>query len=397
MVKIPPDYIRFNRNEVAGAFGDIGTDLPLLVGMIATTGMSGGAVLLMFGLLQMATGLLYGLPMPVQPLKAVAAIAITQKLSASVVYGGGIAIGAIMLLLTTTRLLNVLAAVTPKVVIRGVQFGLGLQLMSLALKEYIPRDGTPGVALAIVAFTFAFLLYQNRRFPAALPLVAIGALYAAVFLRSGAGSEVALTPVFPLSLALPAASDIWTGLLVLALPQIPLSLSNSVLATKQMVTDLFPERRLTITKIGLTYSLMNLIAPLFGGVPVCHGSGGMAGHYTFGARTGGSVMLYGSIYLIIGLLLASGFTQVLNLFPFPILGVILSFEGIALLRLFRDMTSEREWVIGLTVGLLAGIVAYGFLVGMAVGLALYYLWPYGKGDASITESAPSSEEEKDSA
>src|SRR5205823_12080891 len=112
------------------------------------------------------------------------------------------------------------------------------------------------------------------------------------------------------------------------LPQIPLSLGNSILATRQIGEDLFPQTRLTVRKIGLTYSLMNLVNPFFSGIPTCHGSGGMVGHYTFGARTGGSVVIYGSIYLVLGVFFSHAFSTAVYLFPLPVLGVILLFEEI---------------------------------------------------------------------
>src|SRR5438477_7708771 len=95
-------------------------------------------------------------------------------------------------------------------------------------------------------------------------------------------------------------------------------------------------------KIGGTYSLMNFINPLFGGVPVCHGSGGMMGHYTFGARTGGSLLIYGGMYLILGLFFSRGFAKIINIFPMPILGVILFIEALALMTLIKDLSDKRE-------------------------------------------------------
>src|SRR5713101_6639205 len=94
--------IAFNRNELSGAFGDIGTDFPLVVGMILAAGLDPASVMIVFGAMQVLTGLLYGMPMPVQPLKAMAALVITQKLGGDVLYGGGLAIGIVMLLLSVT-------------------------------------------------------------------------------------------------------------------------------------------------------------------------------------------------------------------------------------------------------------------------------------------------------
>ena len=127
--------IRFDRNELAGAFGDIGTDLPLIVGMILAAGLHSASVLVMFGLMQYATALRYRMPMPVQPLKAVAVLVITQKIAPEVLYGGGFAIGLVMLALTLTGGITWLARVVPKAVIRGLQLGLGIQLAMLALKK----------------------------------------------------------------------------------------------------------------------------------------------------------------------------------------------------------------------------------------------------------------------
>ena len=98
--------LRFNRHEWGGAFGDIGTDFPLIVGMILAAGLDAASVLIMYGLMQVTTGLIYRRPMPVQPLKAVATIVITQKLAGPILYGGGFAIAVIMLFLTITGLLD---------------------------------------------------------------------------------------------------------------------------------------------------------------------------------------------------------------------------------------------------------------------------------------------------
>jgi len=165
-----------------------------------------------------------------------------------------------------------------------------------------------------------------------------------------------------------------TGFLVLAIPQIPLSLGNSVLATRQIAEDLFPERHIGVRKLSLTYAAMNLVNPWLGGVPTCHGSGGLAGHYAFGARTGGSLIIYGSIFLVVGLFFAAGFQQVVQVFPLPILGVLLLFEGLALMQLIRGEASSRgEFFVVLIVGLLANGLPYGYAIALVVGTVLYYL------------------------
>lgn len=362
--------IRFDRNELSGAFGDFGTDFPLLAGMILVAGLDSTGVLVVFGAMQIMTGLVYGLPMPVQPLKAMAAIVITQKLSAGVLFGGGLAIGILMLALTVLGLLDGVARVVPKTVVRGIQFGLGLQLAGIALGAYVPGQGRAGYLLAALAFLITLFLLGNRRFPPAPFVILLGVGFAFFFGLDFAALKAGFGFSLP-SFRVPTQADVLTGLLLLALPQLPLSLGNSLLATRQVVSDFFPERRLGLRRIGLTYSLMNLVSPFFGGVPTCHGSGGIAGHYAFGARTGGSVVLYGLFYLVLGLFFSSGFQSVLLLFPRPILGVILLFEALALIRLISDEASSKaRFAVVLLVGLLCASLPYGYVVGLVVGALL---------------------------
>ncbi|PYU25493.1 MAG: transporter [Acidobacteria bacterium] len=366
--------IRFDRNELSGAFGDIGTDLPLIVGMILAAKLDPASVLTMFGLMQLLTGLAYGLPMPAQPLKAMAVLVISGKATASMLYGGGLAIGITMLVLTVTGLMDWLAMAVPKSVVRGIQCGLGLQLAILALTQYVPSEGGRGYVLAAIAFAVTLLLLGNRVFPPAPLLIVLGVAYAFTFKVSAGVLAHSLAFRLP-QIRTPSAGDILAGFIVLALPQLPLSLGNSILATRQIAEDLFPQRPIGIRKISYTYSLMNLINPFFGGVPTCHGSGGMAGHYAFGGRTGGSIVIYGSIYLTLGLFLSHGFQTAIELFPRPVLGVILAFEGLVLIRLIRDMASSAaDFTVVVLVALMCVGLPYGYVIGLVVGtIAAHFL------------------------
>ncbi|GAC1384575.1 MAG: putative sulfate/molybdate transporter [Hymenobacter sp.] len=334
-------------------------------------------MLVLFGLMQVFSGLWYRMPMPVQPLKAFAALVIAQKIPGRVIFGGGLAIGVSMFFLSVTGLIDALARLVPKAVVRGIQFGLALQLATLALKQYVPADGLPGYALAAGAFLIIVVLLGNRRWPAALLVIALGVAYSLVFKLDLATAQRAAGVHLP-GWHIPASADILTGALLLALPQIPLSLGNSVLATRQIAADYFPERRLSVRQISLTYALMNLVSPFLGGFPVCHGSGGMVGHYAFGARTGGSVIIYGALFLTLGLFFSQGFQQVVQIFPLPILGVLLLFEALTLATLLRDISGSRaELLVALLVGLLCAGLPYGYLVGLVVGTGVYYAMQRG--------------------
>ena len=301
----------------------MGTDVPLIIGVALASHLDGASVLIMFGAMQILTGLAYRMPMPVQPLKAMAAIVIAQQTAPEILYGAGIAIGLTMLVLAASGALTWLARIVPKSVVRGIQFGLGLQLASISLQNYVRAESTTGYFLAGVAFVVVVLLLGNRRLPAALPVVALGLAFAAYRLDpSSLAASVGLHLPTP---HVPQLSDIATGFLLLALPQIPLSLGNSVLATRQLAHDLFPERNLTIRKIGITYAAMNLISPWLGGIPTCH-------------------------------------------------GVLLLFEALSLVWLIRDTAHSRlDFPVALLVGLLAVGLPYGYLVGMVLGTILVWL------------------------
>lgn len=366
--------ISFNRHELSGAFGDIGTDFPLIVAMVLAADLHAPSVLIMFGLMQVATGLLYKIPMPAQPLKAMATLVIAQQLDGGLLFGAGLAIGVVMLGLSLSGALDGLAKLIPKVVIRGLQLGLGITLALLALKQYIPSDGLNGYLLSVLAFGLILLLIGNKKYPAAIVVIVLGVLYALLFNLNFHDLGQAVGINLP-KWNLPSRDDMVKGFFLLALPQIPLSLGNSILATRQVAADLFPERKpLTIKKIGLSYSLMNLINPFFSGIPTCHGAGGLVGHYTFGGRTGGSAVIYGLLYLVMGLFFGENFQTIIHVFPLPILGVILLFESVALMLLIRDVVHETKGlVIVLLVGVMAAGLPYGFLVAMIVGTVLYYL------------------------
>jgi hypothetical protein len=241
----------------------------------------------------------------------------------------------------------------------------------VALHDYVPADGAPGYVLAALCSVLVIALRGNRTLPAALPVVGLGLLYALAFRLPPQAFADSFGFALP-RLHTPTWPDIATGFVVLAIPQVPLSLGNALLATRQVASDLFPERRVGLRALGLTYAAMNLVNPWFGGVPTCHGSGGLAGHHAFGARTGGSVILYGSLYLALGLFFSGGFGEVVQIFPRPVLAVLLLFEGIALIALTRDAAHRAsDFFVVVLVGLLASGLPQGYLIGLLAGTAAH--------------------------
>jgi len=231
----------------------------------------------------------------------------------------------------------------------------------------VPADGARGYALAAVAVAVLLALGRQRRFPAPLIVIGLGFAYALATSSGDLWGQRWIGLRLP-ALVVPDREQVIQGALLLALPQIPLSLGNSVIATSQTTRDLFPGREVPVRKIGITYGLMNLIGPWFGAMPACHGCGGLAGFHGFGARTGGAPVIYGSIYLALGLLFAPAFSTVVHVFPMPVMGVVLLFEAVALMALVRDVAGDGQ-ALWLSLAVAAAVLGlpYGYAVGLVAG------------------------------
>ncbi len=371
MLRLPLN-LQFNRRELAGAFGDIGTSLPIIAAVLLATGLNGAGVLMAFGLAQIATGLLYGLPMPVQPLKAMAVVVIAGQASGAMLQMAGLMIGVLMLGLSATGALEWLRRVIPLCVVRGVQAGLGLMLARTAA-GFVTRDGNAwGWVAALTAIAVLALLRKSHRLPGALLVIGVALLWAAVFRVNW--HEVSQSIGFVAPHPAPWPWDQWmAALTLLVLPQLPLSLSNSLIATQQTVRDLFPGRKFTLRTIGLTYAGINLVVPWLGGIPVCHGCGGLAGYHALGARTGGAVVIHGIFWVIAGLFFSGAFVTLVHAFPAAILGAVLLVEATVLVLLVRDLrASPAALALATVVALVCVFVPQGYLTGLAGGVAVYY-------------------------
>jgi hypothetical protein len=269
------------------------------------------------------------------------------------------------------------------VVVRGIQVGLGLQLARVAITRFVGVTPSVQWVIAAVAAVIVLALRRNHRVPAALVLVALGLVYAGLTWPDAMPLPLGWhAPTLPARW--PTGAEFAQGALLLAVPQLALSLGNSVLATRQAVQDFFPERSApSVRRIGTTYALMNLVSAPLGGTPVCHGSGGMAGHYAFGGRTGGSVVYYGALYLLAGALLSSEPQAFQQLFPPALLGVLLLVEAGTLVSLVRDQAGDaRALGLALVAGVAAITLPYGYAVVLVAGPLVWRMLA-GRGTARV--------------
>lgn len=381
---------RFDRWELGGALGDIGTLLPLAAALITLNHMNATSVFFVVGLTYLVSGLFYRLPVPVQPLKAVAAIAIASGLSASAVSASGLIMGALLLFLAATGLIQPLSKLFPLRIVRGIQLGVGLFLVKAGLSLIISKqvviggkEAIVGIAhisvpislfIAIASGLGLFFLLKNKRVPPALALLAIGIAVGLIWGSAQGLRTMQLGLTLP-SLALPSLSDLSTALLVLVIPQIPLTLANAVFAVSDTAKTYFGSgaQRVTPRALLTTMGLANLTAGLIGGVPVCHGSGGMTAHYKFGARTGGAPVMIGILLIGLAVIVDGNVLPVLSLIPYAVLGVLTVFIGVLHTLLARDMQKVEDVAVVALIALVSIVtanLAFGFGSGILLHLAL---------------------------
>ena len=381
--------LRLDRHEAAGAVADVGVLVPLAVALIVGNGLSATAVLLPAGLLYLAVAFIYRLPVPVQPLKAFAAIAIAQQLGSDEIAAGALVFGVLFLVLGRSGLLDLAARAFPRPLVRGVQLTVGLLFLKVAwglatappphfeLHALAPRWAVPAALVALL------LLIALRRLPVALVLVAAGGAVAVGVAHAGLS-------VGPSGLHLPSLSGdtLWTAITVLVVPQLALSFANSCLATADVARTYFGEgaRRVTPGRLATTFGSATILAGAIGGMPVCHGAGGMTAHYRFGARRAAAPALMGVVLVVLALGFGSALGAVLTAFPLPILAGLLATAGLLHLALLRDLRAGHEWALALAVGLLG--FATNLTLSLGIGLALWWLWRGGRHLRRAGESAP---------
>lgn len=384
--------LRFDRVELAGSLGDLGTLLPIVVGMILINKLSPTTVFLAFGLFYLMTGYYFRLPIPVQPLKAVGAMAIAypNQITESVIGASGVLFGLILLVLSLSGTLDRVAKLFTPPVVRGIQLALGLIFLKKGIElittQNVFLSGVNGhfseyqinLGIGVLVFAVVLLLLDNKKMPAALAALGFG-IISGLVLGGLQGQSLGIGPT-PVHLISPSLHDFWIAFIMLILPQIPLTIGNACVGTADACTSLFPGSPLlsksTAGKFALTMGIANLPAGLFGAVPMCHGTGGLAAHYRFGARTGGAPVLIGAIFVVLALVLGEFGLTVLALIPNSVLGVLLIFAGLELCPLVRSLKTNEEFFVAL---LIAGIalavpnMAWAFGIGIVVDLFIRYM------------------------
>ena len=403
--------------ELNGAMGDLGTFIPIVLALTLANDLNLGTTLIFTGVYNIVTGAIYGVPMPVQPMKAIAAAAISgSDFGVPEIMASGILTGGVLLVLGITGLMQLVYKIIPLSVVRGIQLAQGLSFALTAVK-YIrkiqdfskskakgdrPWLGLDGLVLAIICACFIIVISgageeeqsgeretagvlgdeeirprkrRVRKIIFSIPSAFIIFLFGVVFAFIRRPKVLEEIRFGPSSFQVVKMSKrAWKeGFIKGTIPQLPLSVLNSVIGVCKLSSDLFPGKDLSATSLSVTVGLMNVIGCWFGAMPSCHGAGGLAGQYKFGGRSGGCVALLGTAKLVLGLVLGTSLVKILDQFPVGILGVLLLFAGIELAMASRDMNSKEESFVMLictTVSLVGSSAALGFLSGIIVHVLL---------------------------
>ncbi|CAN1162116.1 Molybdate transporter 1 [Linum perenne] len=398
-------------SELNGAMGDLGTYIPIILALTLSTNLNLGTTLIFTGFYNILTGAIYGVPMPVQPMKSIAAVAIsTSDFGVPEIMAAGICTGGALLVLGATGLMKLMYRIIPLCVVRGIQLSQGLAFAFTAVK-YIrnlqnfskPKSGIgergwlgfDGLILAISCACFIIIvngaaekqdqqeqqeegIEERKRgifmiglIPCAFIVFVLGVILG--FIRNPkivAQFKLGPSPIQVVKISKQAWKK---GFIKGTIPQLPLSVLNSVIAVCKLSSDLFPGKEFSAGSVSGTVGVMNLVGCWFGAMPCCHGAGGLAGQYKFGGRSGGCVVMLGMAKLGLGLVLGSSIVAMLQEFPVGVLGVLLLFAGIELAIAARDVSGKEDAFVMLVccaVSLVGSSAALGFLCGMVVHLLL---------------------------
>jgi MFS superfamily sulfate permease-like transporter len=354
-------------SELAGAFGDFGTIIPLVLAAAVVCHLPLAPILLFFGIWYIATGLIYRLPIPVEPMKAIAAVAIAGSLGGGEIAAAGLVLGLIFLLISSEGWMARISRFIPESVLRGIQLALALLLLRTAAGFFWNDSLVFTFAALVILAGFLITLRAKIPDPSALAVIAIGVVLGISLMGFPAVHLMAIP-----ALVVPAAGDVSTALAQMVVPQAILTVTNAILATSLLTRDLFVSE-VKPARLSRTIGLMNLISVPFGGFPMCHGAGGLAGQYRFGARTGAANVFAGLIFLSIALFFAS--QEFLALIPVGIFGALLLYTSV---ELGRHGLKRDSWYIAAVIGAIALLcsITVAFVAGMV--LAYVLSWREGR-------------------
>ncbi len=392
MALLQRDLYTMNRLELAGALGDLGTLLPIGIALILLNGLSPVGVFVSVGLFYILAGSYFGVTVPVQPMKVIGAYAIATSMSVSQILSSSLLMSAFLLIIGLTGAIDLIRKITPLPVVRGVQLSTGVLLMAEGVRfilgvskfQLLQKSAEPylvvqhfgpvpvGILIGGLGVITTLFFLNSKKYPAGLILIVAGLV--AGYLLGGRANlgwqSLGLHLPQLMSFSFPGRVDFTFALFALVLPQLPMTLGNAVLAYTDLSKNYFGRKSAKVANraVCISMGLANFLSFLLGGMPLCHGAGGLAAHYRFGARTAGSNLIIGALFLGLALLLGDQLIEVFHLLPMAVLGVFLIFAGSQLAMTIMDLEEKRDLfvvVFILSITLVVNLAA-GFITGILV-------------------------------
>lgn len=361
--------------DVSGAVADLGILVPLVAALILVNGLHPAPVLLVAGALSLAAGLYFRVPMPVQPLKALTALAVAQGLAPEVIHAAGLLLGLILMTLAASGLVTRIARAFTRPVIRSVQLAVGVLLIRTAWDLAVEppelfaagAGDTSSVLLALATLAVIAVAVWRRWYAAAAALVAAGTLIAWVAADPVLGAVRVQLP----GISLPPPAVWGTAFVTLVIPQLPLTYGNAVVGMADLAREQFPEaRRMRASAVAVSCGAGNVVAALLGGMPMCHGSSGFTAHVRLGARTAAMNVLLGSSLLILGLVFSDQVLVLFSLLPVWALAGFLAYAGLRHALLVLDLRGATlGWAL---IAAALGVATSNLAVTTAVALAVVW-------------------------
>lgn len=332
---------------------------PISIALIEKNGFKPSSIFFIAGLFYLISSIYFKITMPVQPLKAMSAIAIAHRLNYKIINAAGLVMGIFLIFLSITNLAKKIGKIFPLSIIRGIQLGVGLILIKTGISMINSQINIFFISIVLLIISFVFL----KNFPFILPILVLG------FVLAFQGVEnLNFNFSFP-KINIFNLKEIWDGFFILFIPQIALTVGNACVATEDTAKILYGERAKKVNLKSLSFSMgiANILSSFFAGVPMCHGSSGVTAHFKAGSRDKNSGLIIGFALIIISIFFESSSLNLFSNFPSSILGILLCYTGFQHSVLIKDILSKKkELIICFSVslpGFFLNNLTYGFVFG----------------------------------
>lgn len=293
-----------------GAFSDTPILLPMIALLSVVPDFSVQKVCLVFGLVYLSASYFFRVPISVQPLKSVAISAVTLGASFNEIKICGLILGLVFFAGSFLKL-DKLAEKIPVSIIHSIQAGLGALLILQGFKSFeFPFEHYVFIQSILITVIVAATIY----FPAFGKVSLLGVLATLGVVMSLFAESTARSHVAQISQKLLQSQIRYDLVFSMLIPQMILTTANSVIGTCDVAKRYFKKdaARVSIQNLMISIGLGNVLVALVGGLPFCHGSGGVTAHYRGGSRSWYSTAFMG-VFLISFAVVSNvtGYTQVL--------------------------------------------------------------------------------------